>query len=483
MRKQITAVENCRVSPVARGVVFLMLLLVMVGCNGPTAATAPAIVLISIDDLRADHLGCYGYKRNTSPHIDSLAQEGLIFSKCYIHEPWTLPSHISLLTSLYPITHGVDKSHLLDPAIVTLAESLQAQGYTTVGSVSGGVWMHPRYGFGRGFDIYNLNPDVRAEDQNAFVKEMLEKYRGKQLFLFIHYFDVHSDIDKLPYEAPPPYNTLFSRDYCGGFKGGTGTDFSSKQLAYINENQIALAQDDIECIISLYDNGIAYADKCVGDLIALLKQENRFDNTLIVITADHGEEFQEHGYLLHDNPYYYEEIVHVPLILKLPKTQRNFPGNKRGEIVNDLVESIDIMPTILDIAGIDGPRVQGMSLLKLIDGDGNGKECVFGLGSSGNLMIRTERWKLVNDRGFQEDRFKLFDLHNDPMERVNLSGTGLAIEARLKESLKRKVEQSHTLKKSLIEKGATEQESEKDNDTVTLTPEEKERLKALGYVK
>jgi hypothetical protein len=343
--------------------------------------------------------------------------------------------------------------------------------------------MHPQYGFGRGFDAYTLNPDVRGEDQNAFIKEMLEKHRGDKLFLFIHYFDVHSDTHKLPYEAPPPYDTLFSRDYCGDFKGGTGTTFSSKYLSYINKHRITLAPCDVECMTALYDNAIAYADKCVGDVIALLKQEKRFDNTLIVITADHGEEFQEHGYLLHDNPYYYEEIVRVPLILKLPDNKKNLARSYRGKTVDDLVESIDIMPTILDIIDSDGPRMQGMSLLQVIDGDSNGKECVFAFGSNGNLMVRTERWKLVNDRGFQEDRFKLFDLHNDPMEQVNLSGKGLASEAQLKEKLKEKMELSLALKKEITGKAFLSQDSGKDDGTVSLTREEKERLKALGYVK
>jgi arylsulfatase A-like enzyme len=328
-----------------------------------------------------------------------------------------------------------------------------------------------------------LNPDVRGEDQNAFIKEMLEKYRGDKLFLFIHYFDVHSATHKLPYEAPPPYNTLFSKDYCGNFKGGTGTTFASKYLSYINKHQITLAPDDIACITALYDNGIAYADKCVGDVIALLKQEKRFDNSLIVITADHGEEFQEHGYLLHDNPYYYEEIVRVPLILKLPDKKRNVVRSHQGNTVDALVESIDIMPTILDIIDSDGPRMQGMSLLKVIDGDGTRKECVFAFGSHGNLMVRTERWKLINDRGFQEDRFKLFDVHNDPMEHVNLIGKGLASEARLKEKLKEKMELSFALKKEITGQGVVSPGSGKDDGTVSLTREEKERLKALGYVK
>ena len=443
----------------------------------------PNIILISIDDLRADHLGCYGYKRNTSPHIDSFAKRNIIFKNCYVHQPWTLPSHISMLTSLYPITHGVDMSHSLEPAIVTLAEVLKNEGYMTMGFVGVGVWMDAKYGFSQGFDHYNAGkPEESAEDKNKFIRKYLEKHKKKKLFLFIHYFDVHSDFNKLPYDAPSPFNNLFSGGYKGDFKGGDEGRFASKYLSYLNKNQIKLEESDLEYIISLYDNGIAYMDKCIGDLFEILKNMDLFDKSLIIITADHGEEFQEHGYMLHANPYYFEEIMHVPLIVKLPKTRSNFRGSGEGKVVNGLVESIDIMPSIVDILGIEKYGIEGKSFVDLLEGDERGKEYIFGFGSDGSLFIRTERWKMLNDSSLQEGRFKLFDLQSDPREWANLIGKGLEIEGQLKRKLKEKIELSQKLRKDLLKKRDISRDIERDYKDVSLTQEEKEKLQALGYL-
>jgi len=275
----------------------------------------------------------------------------------------------------------------------------------------------------------------------------------------------------------PPFNDLFSSDYDRGVQEEKGDRFTSKYLARLNKKKIKLQKSDIDYIISLYDNGIAYVDKCIGDLFEMLKSMNLFDNSLIIITADHGEEFQEHGYMLHDNPYYYEEIVRVPLVVKLPKAHTNLKNSGEGLVVDGLVESIDIMPTILDLLAIEGPKMQGKSLKELISGNGRGKEYVFGFGLSGSLFIRTDRWKLVNDSGVQKDRFKLFDLHNDPAEQINLVGWGLEIENKLKRKLNEKIEMSMELREDLLL-----HDGERDDKEVLLTPEEKEKLRALGYL-
>jgi len=420
---------------------ILALVLLMTFLNGCSivyrkirvSKSSPNIILISIDALRADHLRCYGYSRNTSPNIDSFAKRSILFKHCYAHEIWTLPSHMSMLTSLYPITHGVCGDHGLNPAIVTLAEVLKNEGYKTMAFTNGAVWTAPYWGFGKGFDHYSNVKEKNAEQQNALIRKYLEKYDEGKLFLFIHYFDVHSDFNKLPYEAPSPFDTMFSAGYGGNYEGGSDGISASEYLGYINKNSIKLQENDLNYIISLYDNGIAYMDKCIGDLFTMLHNMDLFDNSLIIITADHGEEFQEHGYMLHGNTYYYEEIVHVPLIAKFPK------ANSKGEkIINDLVESIDIMPTIIDLLSIKKPLMQGKSLIGLIDGNEEGKEYVFGFGCVGRLFIRSGRWKMLNDSGLKEDRFKLFDLHNDPMERVNLIGKGFDVEERLRKKLKEK---------------------------------------------
>ncbi len=461
---------------------LLILSLTLVSCSSGDLKHQN-IILISIDDLRADHLGCYGYNRDTSPNIDSLARDNILFAKCYIHQAWTLPSHISMLTSLYPITHGVDMRHSLDSAIVTLAEILKNEDYITMGFASGGAWTDAKYGFSRGFKIYYSGKSKEsAEDKSTLIREHLETHKGEKLFLFLHYFDVHSGFNKLPYDAPPPFNNLFSHKYHGDFQGGVGATFASEHLKYVNTHNITLERKDLDYIISLYDNGIAYMDKCIGDLFEMLKSMDLFDNSLIIITADHGEEFQEHGYMLHSNPYDYEEIMHVPLVMKLPQAGDDFKSRKSGNVIDGLVESIDMMPTILDLLGIKGPRMQGKSLIGLIKGDDKGKEYVFGFGSNGSVFIRSERWKMLNDSGLKEGRFKLFDLNSDPMERVNLIDKGLAIEKILKEKLKERMELSRNLRKELLRGRGMSQDVESNHKDVSLTEEEKEKLKALGYL-
>ncbi|MBW1853154.1 MAG: sulfatase [Deltaproteobacteria bacterium] len=366
-----------KVMPIVFVLTLFILSLTVVYCSSGDLKD-PNIILISIDDLRADHLGCYGYSRDTSPNTDSFARKNILFTKCYVPQAWTLTSHISMLTSLYPITHGVDMSHILDSAIVTLAEILKNEDYITMGFASGGVWTDAKYGFGRGFKIYySGKSEESAEDKSALIRKHLETHKGEKLFLFIHYFDVHSGFSKLPYDAPPPFNNLFSHKYHGDFQGGVGTTFASEYLKYVNMHNLTLEKKDLDYIISLYDNGIAYMDKCIGDLFDMLKKMDLFDNSLIIITADHGEEFQEHGYMLHSNPYYYEEIMHVPLVVKLPQAGDTFKSSKKGKVINSLVESIDIMPTILDLLGIKGPKMQGKGLIGLIKGDEKGKEYIF----------------------------------------------------------------------------------------------------------
>ena len=461
---------------------LLILSLTVISCSSGDLK-GPNIILISIDDLRADHLGCYGYNRDTSPNIDSFARDNTLFTKCYIHQAWTLPSHISMLTSLYPITHGVDMRHRLDSAIVTLAEILKNEDYITMGFASGGVWTDAKYGFSRGFKTYYSGKSKEsAEDKSTLIRKHLETHKGEKIFLFLHYFDVHSGFNKLPYDAPPPFNNLFSQEYHGDFQGGVGTTFASEYLKYVNMHNLTLERKDLDYIISLYDNGVAYMDKCIGDLFEMLKSMDLFDNSFIVITADHGEEFQEHGYMLHSNPYYYEEIMHVPLLVKLPKAGDTFKSSKKGKVINSLVESIDIMPTILDLLGIKGPKMQGKGLIGLIAGDEKGKEYVFGFGTDGGVFIRSGRWKMINDSGLQEGRFKLFDLNSDPLERVNLISKGLAIEKILKEKLKEKMELSLKLREELLSGRGMSQDVESDHKGVSLTEEEKEKLRALGYL-
>ncbi|MGH7792955.1 MAG: sulfatase-like hydrolase/transferase, partial [Thermodesulfobacteriota bacterium] len=259
------------------------------------------VVFISIDTLRADHLGCYGYHRNTSPNIDRLAREGVIFSNAFSVSSWTLPAHISMFTSMYSTSHGVITGEdYLDDSRITLAEVLKREGYATAAFISGAYLRDPRYGFEQGFDLYDASiineaaslKDVIKASQvitspslNKAAKSWLEKNYQKKFFLFLHYIDVHSD-----YIPPPPYDTMFDPDYRGPVDGLN--IFKLKLKAEMDPR-------DLFHIIALYDGEIAFTDHHIGDLMLSLKELGVYDNTMIILTSDHGEEFFEHGQLGH----------------------------------------------------------------------------------------------------------------------------------------------------------------------------------------
>jgi choline-sulfatase len=441
----------------------------------------PNIILISIDAMRADHLGCYGYKKNTSPNIDKFAHQNILFEKAFAHEPWTLTSHMSLLTSLYTTTHSVFNWKKLNPAIATLGSYFKNEGYATLGFTNG-IWLNPWAGFKEGFDVYindeadhSLHHD--AGYQNKLVETYLNDFKAKHLFLFMHYYDVHSKFSNLPYDAPPPFNAMFSKGSCSAVHIGTDGLLASDYLAQLNKTKKMLSSDELQCIISLYDNGIAYMDNCIGTLFTILKKFNLYDNSLIIITADHGEEFQEHGYMLHANPYYYEELIHVPLIVKLP----NYGPVLNGIRIGSLVELIDIMPTILNYIGVSPFNVQGNSFLPPLPGIGNGKQFVYGFGSQKSLFIRSHKWKLLSDTGLDENRFKLFDLENDPLEKNNLADERTEIKNELVLMIKAKIHESQKLRETILNSKNLNC-SAKTNEEFHFTDVVKERLKSLGYL-
>ena len=430
----------------------------------------PNVILISIDTLRADHLGSYGYDRNTSPNIDSFAKNNILFKNSFVQDSWTLPSHMSILTSLYPATHGVKQNKSLDPTITTLSEVLKNEGYLTSGIVQDCIWLYPKYGFNQGFDRYVVknfnpkNPELNAEFQNRFISEYLQKNKKKKKFLFIHYFDVHSDFIKLPYDSPEPYMGMFYPDYSGDFDGGFGDVVATRYLKNVNLNRIKIAEDDLKYIVSLYDSGIAYMDNKIGDLFNILRAAGLYENSLIILTSDHGEEFQEHGRMLHNN-LFYDETMHVPLIVKLPGQNNNHRE------FNSLIESIDIMPSILDFLGVEKkPYMQGESFFSLIDDNGakEWKENVFAFGDNSSAFIRTKRWKLLTDSLLRKGGFKLFDLLEDPMEKFDVKDKYPEVTKNLKNELIAKY-------KAIQKKTSAKQ--------VILTEEQKEKLKALGYLK
>jgi|GEM_PF-1505344 len=316
----------------------------------------PNVVLISIDTLRASHMSCYGYHRPTSPRMDELARRGVLFNKVVAQSSWTLPSHMSMLTGLYPSTHTVetDDDHL-PPGILTLASLLREEGYRTEGLVSS-PYVGERFGFDRGFDRFMMlarpiqNNSEKIHEKAQEILRRLSKSKDP-FFLFLHYLGPHT-----PYDPPPPFDTMFDPDYTGNIDGQGSTI-----ARYLSPHR-HLAQRDLEHIIALYDGEIAHVDQFMGALYDVLEELGLAEDTLFIITSDHGEEFKDHGSMDHGRSLY-DEVLDVPWIMLCPGF---LPKN---HVVERQVRLIDILPTVCGMLNVNVPSsVQGVNMDPLIRG-------------------------------------------------------------------------------------------------------------------
>jgi len=423
---------------------------------GIALGCAPAkptnVLLISIDTLRADRLGCYGYDRPTSPALDALARDGTLFEKVVATSPWTVPSHASIFTGRFPHAHGVvsERDRLADD-IPVLAELLRARGMRTAAVVQT-TWLSKAQGFARGFDSFQQIPD-HAEGGVLVTRggeAFLRAFSTQPFFLFLHYYDVHSE-----YRPRPRYEEQFAAGYDGPVDG------TAMQLQEIRERYLVLSPRDREHLSSLYDAEIRQLDDALAGLFATLDELGVRDETLVVVTSDHGEEFLEHGNVLHGRTMY-REVLDVPLIV-------TGPGVPRGERVASLASLADVLPTILGRLGLPLPEaIDGVDLFRpalaspterrvVAAGDHNNTE------PDSLRMIQDLRHKLIVDRVHGEAR--LFDLERDPGEHQDVSAQNPERTAELRRELDTHVER----RRQAPERSA-------------LTEEEKERLRSLGYL-
>lgn len=438
------------------------------------ALTDTNVILIVIDALRADHLGCYEYKRPTSPHMDALAKEGFLFKNCYTQASWTKPSTASLLTSLYPPVHqAIYHGSALPDEAVTFAEILKEQGYLTYGYVANPN-LKTIFNFDQGFDFYDdyLMRDklyyaaMRNFQSNfPFFKKItgktfcfsdrdniklaneriipwLEKYKTNNFFMYLHYMDPHD-----PYSPPAPYDKMYP--YVEG-------DINSKN-------------------ISLYDGEIRFADEHIGRLFEKLKSLGVYDKTLIVITSDHGEAFGEHNDERHGHTVY-NELLKVPLIIK-------HPGSEKANVrIKKQVRSIDILPSILDLLNISYKKsLDGASLSTLMGNNekedsgeyiyvNNNYDEIYVL----EALVKNNYWKYIYTeksplRNIEEvGHEELYDLIDDPRELNNL--------------IKQHPEISKTMRKKLdFYKKHCEKQAMLPSQ-VELDKETIRNLKSLGYL-
>lgn len=385
------------------------------------------VIYVSFDTLRADHVTCYGYARDTTPTLDRLAAEGVLFENVYPTDVPTQPSYTALLTGRRGISTGVVSHHAdeqLDDSVPVFPEVLARGGYRTA-AVS--TLYHMKKWFARGFDTY-MNPvagqrglvqRVTAEQINQWAIPWLLSNRDQPFFLFVHYWDPHT-----VYLPPPEYR---DRYYSGNPSDPNNHSLDRIQdlmcYPFIKRLLDATAENitDLQYVIAQYDAEIRYTDDRLGELLGAVDQLGLRDNTAIVASSDHGESMGEHD-VFFDHASVHEHTAHVPLIIRHPEG----PAGKR---VAALVQQFDVVPTILEWLGVEAPEgLQGKSLSGLLRGEAEEHyDAVFtnqGLWQA-TRMMRSGKWKLIRtiDPGFwvNAPATELYDLEADPKEDRNLA--------------------------------------------------------------
>jgi arylsulfatase A-like enzyme len=399
----------------------------------PAAETPPAgrsVILVVIDCLRADHLSLYGYGRPTSPNIDAFAGDAAVFRQAVSQAPTTLLSFASIFTSLEVSAHGVrDQSFALGTSMLTLPEIFGIYNYKTAAFV-GGPNLDPVFGLDRGFGKYfyvgRLDASFRDTLPAALAWAEERKAKGEKFLLVAHGNDLHT-----PYVFPA--SGLFGKGYrvSAQFKALPASEaklflLRGRRLKLESgRGYLELSKGDEGHLVARYDEGIRYADGLLGDFFGKLRAAGILDDAVVVIAADHGEGLFDHDYYFHEFNIY-DDTLHVPLIIKAP-------GAGHREITGQ-VRLIDLLPTMLDFAGIPPlPSAQGVSLRPLVTGEGKFPEEAYAFSESavGSAAVRSDRWKLIKT----PKGVKLYDLAADPGETRDLAGREKAKAAELEKVL------------------------------------------------
>lgn len=461
-------------------------MLIVLSCA--PAGPAPGVILIVVDAMRADHLGAYGYERDTSPHMDALAAKGVVFENTITQASFSGPSYATILTGKLPQEHGVrDHPRVLDDdANETLAEAATRQGFRTAGFVAHS-FLDRRWKYDQGFQDYQKPRPVRgrhghtppAERVVDAAIDWLEHITPEQpFFVFVQLQEAH-----MPYLPPAPHDTLFGEGLPGTRAMRDIVDkkvnrgelmFSFRELGYDDA--------DLAGAIALYDGEIRYADEQLGRLFDVLESAGRLDTTVIAITADHGESLGEQDLYFHHDMSLYEPVARVPLIVHAPG---KLPANTRTA---GQVRLVDLVPTLAELAGIDPPRgVSGQSMVPVVRGEKPGPVAfaenqpfkaeradyphyrVEVPGVAGKWrMVRTNSAKLIRIPTADGITWELYDLETDPEERVNLHGQRPELESELRDLL-----EAHLA----ADPNMTDEPVEPELDDAT-----REQLRSLGYL-
>lgn len=439
----------------------------LAGCGGssghaPPAGPPPDVLLLVVDCLRHDRLSFAGYERPTTPSIDALAAESVYFPHAVSQANWTRPSLPTILSGLYPSEHGLSDfgtdetgrptgGHVVAEETL-LAEALSAEGYDTA-LIGEQYQLAPRFGLDQGFDFYHHEAHTAQNIHRNLFQWLDYDDVGSPFFAYLHYLEIH-----WPYCPPPDLRgTFYESDFdtCGDWRGLRDRVRSGEQVLDDEEKRTLAARHDEELL------GL---DRRLGQLFGRLKTEGLWDETLIVLTSDHGEEFWEHGAMGHGQSLY-QELIGVPLLVKPPASW----GAETPRTVESLVEIRQITPTILEAAGTSSPEgVTAQSLVPLIldsdDSQAAGDGYVVAE-SPEELAVRSGRWKLVAAR--DGTSYELYDLAADPGETRNLAFDERRTLARLRGHL---------------DEWEAGLRPPPDVDAEAMDEETLEGLKALGYI-
>ena len=428
--------------------------------RGSSSVSPPNLLLIVVDTLRADHLGIYGYHRNTSPNLDSMAARGIVLDAAQSVAPWTNPAIVSLFTGLYPeavlraAPHREAIRQAIPARLDTLAQRLKRAGYRTVALVDH-PGIVPSLNFAAGFDVFErlyLDSEAGAWDLSeadyvfARVQEHLQASSEAPLFVYLHVVYPHR-----PYEPPPSHQSLF------------GAGFERNRRA------------EREGMINMYDAEIRYTDDLIGRIDRFLRDSGLATTTWMLVTSDHGEGFWEHERAEHGNSMF-EELLHIPMILVPPGGRSTEPAR-----IEERISLVDVLPTVLDIAGVGMEEpLDGQSFLGLLRGESPElRRPIFGesphRGDLSRAAVYRGRYKYSSGAAGEA----LYDLESDPLETHPLTQDSLVLQS-MSELLDRHRARNQEQREAAPHEAAPHEaapppKSDLDEDTVT-------RLRALGYV-
>ncbi|MDO8602528.1 MAG: sulfatase [Candidatus Omnitrophota bacterium] len=389
--------------------ILLILVIVFLKICFFKGSKQPNIILITIDGLRADHLSCYGYGRLTTPNVDKLAKDGVIFLQAIAPSTETAYSIPAMITSTYSHYNGIDqwRDTLINPSARTLSEMLLNNGYYAA-FFSNGYPLGLIKGIDREMKDFMVDENISAEKLTSISMDWLKLNQNRKFFLWIHYFDTHS-----PYSPPPPYNTLFIKDELDINDKNIPIASFDKDWAGFDIIPYSVARNNITSVnyyISQYDGAIRFTDEQIGVLLDKLRELKLYENTIIVITADHGENLGEHNRYFQHGGMPFDTLLHVPLIFKYESA---ISKNKK---IKTQVSSAGIVPTLLDMLKIKrSGDIDEKSFLGLAqDKIENYNPYVFSKCAASIYSIRTEKYKLI--WLVNSDKYSLYDLHNDKDE-------------------------------------------------------------------